>query len=106
MANKTEPGETPEWLQNLNGVSRSLEGLAAEVRALASGFYQTGNKEVALRLTRLSAEASQSSETISEATGQVVFDLVQQSGEASTNMLNAALAGVLLSERSRGQNES
>lgn len=82
----------PEDVTTLGDIRRQLETTAANLRALASGFYITGNREVGGILCESALSNETQAKALDTLSGKLVDQAVKGSFEASDNMVKAALA--------------
>ena len=78
----------------------SLRDIADQLHSLANAFERTGNSKVAGNLLNLAEALDERSEILSHTWGRHVGEMLQESTQASTNMLKAALAGLEVGSRS------
>lgn len=94
-----EKDPSTKWLDDLHMVRERVDGRAYALEELSEAFARIGNNQIAKELDLSVRVLKECSGTLQHATGVVCNMLIRQAGEASTNMLNAALAGAELASR-------
>ena len=82
------------------GISRRV---SHEMECLADSFHDVGNTIVANKLELWAKDIKEMSKLIREAHSDDIFIQVQQAEESTMNVFRAALAGIEVGQRNKGE---
>ena len=85
-----------EALETIGKECAKLHDLGYELKRLAAALYVTGNDSMSDRLHEYGDNILSSRKAINAATGQWVSSDLKRAQNSSVNLLNAALAGVVI----------
>lgn len=88
-----------KWLTDLHMAQERIQTRAYALDDLVTAFRRVGNEPIARELALHVLVLNEVAKSISQSTGEICSLLMKQAGESSTNMVNAALAGVEIAQR-------
>jgi hypothetical protein len=80
-----------------------LSRVSHEMECLADSFLDTGNNHVARKLDMWAKDIKEMSRLVREAHSDDIFIQVQQAEESTMNVFRAALAGIEVGQRNKGE---
>lgn len=99
MAENTAENTEINWMEIARSNSSHLEELAWTIKSHAKAFEKTGNFHMGDELMEWAESVIQSSKAFDKIVSTVIDLRWKQAQESSTNILNAALAGITIQSR-------
>ena len=92
--------EKIDWLSKHSEASMVLFDIAQDIKGLAKAFNITGNFRMSNTLVLIATEIERETTIMKDATTESLTEQIKRSGESSKAILEAALAGIKLAEKS------